>query len=204
MKGRIGLFGGSFDPVHRGHLDPILDARRRLGLERVIFLPTARPPHKPKRRFAPALMRYAMVELALLDEPDLWVSDHELLGEGPTYTVDTVAHFADRWPGAELVLLIGSDSFAELPTWRRWRELIERIRLAVLVRPGWEPEALRGELPAELRRLMDRQRIDFVADRPRPISSTDLRDRLATGDELPDGWIPEQVLRFIEKYKLYR
>ena len=99
---KIGLFGGSFDPIHRGHVEPVREARRRLGLERVIYLPTATPPHKPRRALAPALARFAMVELALLGEEGLYVSAHELTPERPAYTVETLEHFRRQMPEAEL------------------------------------------------------------------------------------------------------
>ncbi|MEM7051018.1 MAG: nicotinate-nucleotide adenylyltransferase [Acidobacteriota bacterium] len=204
MSQRIGLFGGSFDPIHRGHVAPVQDARRSLGLDRVIFLPTARPPHKPDRRFASSWARYAMVELTLLDEEGLFVSPHELAGDRPAYTVETVEAFRQRLPDAELSLVIGSDSFADLETWKRWRELVTLARLVVLVRPGWEPERLRPDLPSPLRDLMDRQEIDFVAVRPLPVSSTELRRHFARGSSPPADWIAEPVLRFIQKYDLYQ
>ena len=111
---KVGLFGGSFDPIHRGHLDPVRAAMRDLGLDRVIYLHTARPPHKPGRALAPALARYAMVELALLGEEGLYASAHELTLDRPAYTIETLEHFRRQMPAAELYLLIGGDSFADL------------------------------------------------------------------------------------------
>jgi nicotinate-nucleotide adenylyltransferase len=200
----IGLFGGSFDPIHHGHVRPVQDARRALGLERVIYLPTADPPHKPGRRRAPALRRFAMVELALLGEPGLYVSGRELTPGEPTYPIDSVEAFARELPDARIHLVIGSDSFAELATWRRWRELIELARLVVLVRPGSELDAIRDGLEPDLVRLADSGGVDFVADRPLPISSTDLRRLLRRGETPPDGWLPPSVLDYVRKYSLYR
>ena len=133
---KIGLFGGSFDPIHCGHIRPVLEAVDQVGLERVMYLPTGRPPHKPDRRLAPALARYAMTELALLEHDRLWVSSHELSEAAPAYTVDTLRHFAEAYPDDELHLLIGADSFAELSTWVRFREILDLARLVVLARPG--------------------------------------------------------------------
>jgi nicotinate-nucleotide adenylyltransferase len=201
---KVGLFGGSFDPVHAGHVQPVQDARRRLGLERVIYLPTARPPHKPGRRMAPAFRRFTMVELALLGAEGLYASARELTPGEPAYTIDTVEALKREMPAADLHLLIGSDSFAELETWRRWRDLVAAVRLVVLVRPGWELEAIRGELPPELDRLATTGGVDFVAERPVGVSSTQLRDLLGRGATPPDGALDPQVLNYIRKYGLYR
>jgi nicotinate-nucleotide adenylyltransferase len=199
---RLGLFGGSFDPIHRGHVAPVQEARRELGLTRVIYLPTAAPPHKPKREFAPALARYAMVELALLGEEGLYASSHELTLGRPAYTVETLEHFGRLHPEAELHLLIGGDSFVDLPHWYRWREIPERARLIVLERPGWRlagPEVhedLAGMLAGGRAVVMDRRPVD--------VSSTRLREALARGEEPPAGALSPLVLDYIRKYNLYR
>lgn len=201
---RLGLFGGSFDPIHAGHVAPVQDARRQLGLDRVLYLPTARPPHKPGREFAPAWRRFAMVELALLAEEGLYASAREMTPEREVFTIETVEAIAAEETGAELHLVIGSDSLAELDTWRRWRELIDRVRLAVLVRPGSEPEALAPGLPPELRSLIERGEVRFVARRPLPWSATELRETFRRGGEPPEGALHPQVLDYIWKYALYR
>lgn len=200
----VGLFGGSFDPIHAGHVLPVAEARARLGLDRVIYLPTARPPHKPKRCFAPLWARYAMVELALLDEDGLYAAPHELTLGRPAYTVDTVEAFRRRWPEVALSLLIGSDSFAELDTWRRWEELVAAVRLVVLARPGWEVERVIAEVPAALARRVEAGEVDVVAGRPVDLSATEIRQTLARGEEPPPGALAPPVLNYIRKYSLYR
>lgn len=201
---RIGLFGGSFDPIHRGHLEPVRAARRRLGLERVIYLPTARPPHKPKRELAAAAARFAMVEMALLHEEGLYASDHEITLDRPAYTVETVETFSARWPDAVLYLLIGSDSFAELDTWHRWRELVELVELVVMARPGWRLEDVRADLPPEIRRRDEAGAVHPVTEVRVDVSSTELRRRLGRGEPLPADLLPELVVDYIAKYSLYR
>lgn len=200
---RVGLFGGSFDPFHAGHLLPVLAARRQLALDRVIYLPTARPPHKPKRSFAPAYARYAMVELALLAEDGLYASPHELTLGRPAYTVETVEAFRRSFPEVAFHLLIGSDSLAELASWRRWEELVAHARLVVLARPGWELERVVGELPAELARRVEAGEVDVVVH-PVDRSATEIRRSLAAGEEPPAGALPPAVLDYIRKYSLYR
>jgi len=206
---KIGLFGGSFDPIHRGHIQPVLEAVEQAGLDRVIYLPTGRPPHKPNRNLAPALARYAMTEMALLEHDRLWVSAHELSEAAPTYTVDTLRHFAQAHPGDDLHLVIGADSYAELSTWVRFEEILELARLVVLVRPqaanatpldlqtaAATLAARSGEAPAA--------RVQHIDNRPVEVSSTEVRRLLARGERPPSGWVPEPVVDFAFKYRLYR
>src|SRR6188472_858835 len=132
---KLGLFGGSFDPIHRGHVEPVRAALAEVGLDRVLYLPTARPPHKQIRKLAPPWGRFAMVELALLGEPRLQVSPYELQLERPAYTVETLEHFRRELPDAELHLLIGEDSFRDLTQWVRWTDIARLANLVVLARP---------------------------------------------------------------------
>lgn len=199
---KVGLFGGSFDPIHRGHIEPVQEARRALGLDRVIYLPTAVPPHKPGRRLAPAHARYAMVEMALLDEEGLWASPHELILGRPAYTIETLEHFKREMSGAELFLLIGGDSFADLSHWVRWREIPGAARIAVLTRPGWDLEA--ANLDLEVAALARSDRVVFLKQPPVDLSSTRLREMLAAGEPVPAGSMPDLVVRYVQKYKLYQ
>ncbi len=198
---KIGLYGGSFDPIHYGHLRPVREARRALGLERVIYLPTARPPHKRRREGAPALARYAMVELALLGEEGLFVSTLEM-ADRVSYTVDTLRHFRRREPGAQLFLILGSDAFAELDTWREWREILELAELAVLERPGdHDRPAARGRAARYASRGA---RIHRVANAPVSVSSTEVRRRIAAREPGLRDLVPPLVLDYVAKYDLYR
>jgi nicotinate (nicotinamide) nucleotide adenylyltransferase len=247
---KIGLFGGSFDPIHCGHLEPVKEARRLLGLERVIYLPTAIPPHKPGRHLAPPLARYAMVELAILAEEGLYASPYELTLDRPAYTAETLEHFQRDLPAAELHLLIGSDSFFELPRWVRWRDIAAAALLVVLARPGWDlaglarssessegsagnegnegnesNESAEGTETAEpgragsagggwprphaqerreLSALLASGRVRVLEQRPYEVSSTRLRELLARGERPPAGWMPDLVVDFVHKYRLYR
>ena len=198
---KLGLFGGSFDPIHRGHIGPVQAARRELGLDRVIYLPTAVPPHKPGRVLAPAHARYAMVEMALLDEEGLYASTFELTLERPAYTVETLEHFRRTLPGTELVLIIGGDSYAELDHWVRWEEIPDLARLAVLTRPGWTLEE--PPLSPELAGLARSGRVDFLHQPPVDISSTRLRELFARGEAPPPETVPQSVVRYVQKYDLY-
>ena len=201
---KLGLFGGSFDPIHTGHIRPVREAREQLGLDEVIFLPTAVPPHKPDRQFAPPHARYAMVELALLREEGLRVSPFELKPEQPCYTIETLRHFCRNEPEAELYLLVGSDGFEELNTWREWKEIVRLSHLAVLTRPGRQLADIRLRLPAEIADLTNTDRVHFVRNKSVDVSATEIRKQLALGSELPAGLVPELVLEYIQKYSLYQ
>ena len=199
---KLGLFGGSFDPIHQGHVLPVREARRALGLDRVLYLVTAKPPHKPRRALAPAHARYAMVEMALLGEEGLYASPYELVLDRPAYTVETLEHFRQTEPGADLHLLIGGDSFADLHLWYRWRDIAAAARLVVLTRPGWEldPRALHPDLVA----LAATERVIFLRQPPVDISSTRLRELFARGEQPPAGQVSDLVVRYVHKYDLYR
>ena len=198
---KLGLFGGSFDPIHSGHVLPVREARRALGLDKVLYLPTAHPPHKPRSLMAPPLARYAMVEMALLGEEGLFASPYELTLDRPAYTVETLEHFRSLEPEADLHLIIGADSFADLPHWVRWREIPGLARLAVLPRPGWD--LAESALPAELNELAHSNRVVFLRQAPVDVSATRLREMLARGEQPPVGWVHESVVRYVQKYGLY-
>ncbi len=200
-QAKLALFGGSFDPPHRGHIEPILDAVESLGLGRVIYLPTAEPPHKPERRQAPAHARFTMVELALLHEPRLFASTHELTPGRTAYTIHTLEHFWTQFQGVELFYILGADSFLSFHTWRRWREIPRLARLLVLPRPGFDESRFESAEAGEL--LRDGSAQVLPTSRVH-LSSTDLRAKLAAGEEPPAGALSPLVLDYIRKYHLYR
>jgi nicotinate-nucleotide adenylyltransferase len=198
----LGLYGGTFDPIHRGHVDPVLAAVSQLDLDRVLYLPTAQPPHKPGERFAPAGRRLAMVELAIAEHPRLEASDVEL-GAGPSYTIDTLEHFARAEPAAALYLLVGSDSLAAIGGWRRWRDLFDRARVAVLDRPGWPRERVLDSVSPEVAARIDEAGVTWIGNRPLDISATEIRRRLRRGEPVPDDWVPAPVLEYAARHRLY-
>lgn len=197
---KIGLYGGTFDPIHKGHILPIREARRTLGLDVVHYLPTAEPPQKTGLVVASATARFAMVELALLWEPGMMVSTYELTKTGPAYSVDTVAHYRQTTDD-EVVLLVGSDAFAAFETWRDWQRILEMVEVAVLMRPGWDRARLDTELTGPLAEAAASDRVRFIDNRPIPASSSELRRHL--GDGRRPSSIPRLVLDYLSKYELY-
>lgn len=208
---KLGLFGGSFDPVHVGHVTAARSAREALELDRVLLLPTADPPHKVLRA-ASAWRRFAMVELAVLDEEGLYTSTHELTPGRTAYTVETLEHFRDQLPDARLHLIVGSDSLAQIHTWRRWQDLFRLARLAVLARPGWALDAVRGELPEEVAARLEPAGASLRNGLPEPVvvgrtldvSATRIRQALARGERPDNHQLHPRVLDYMDKYGLYR
>lgn len=211
------FYGGSFDPVHNGHLAIARAARDRLHAE-VALLPARDPPHKDGTH-ASAEQRACMLELAIDGEPGLRVDRRELERDGPSYTVDTLAGLrAELGAGAPIAWLIGADSLLQLHTWHRWRELFDLAHIVAVQRPGAEVDAarLRIDAPAVLADIGQRWLPpDALAGSPhggfallplpalRPESSTELRRRIRDGGHWRD-WLPERVAAYIVRRGLYR
>lgn len=192
----LGLFGGTFDPVHYGHLRPVEAARIELGLEEVLMLPNPQPPHKSRELLTPYLHRKEMLRLALMEFPALKIADFEESAIGPAYTTDTVRRvIASLPPGErELWLIIGADSLIELPHWKDPEALFRNANVAVLPRPGIDlSNVSAGYL----------QRVRLLSTPLIPISATDIRRSLKNGESVSD-WISPRVYEYIEKNGLYR
>lgn len=190
-RARIGVFGGTFDPVHSAHIAVAESARRSLGLDRVLFVVANDPWQKDDRDVSPAEDRYAMVDAATLGHPGLEASRLELDRGGPSYTIDTVRELLARCPQAELVLLVGADVVDTLPTWKAEAALRELVTLAVVARPGFEAV----HAPPGWRTVP-------VPASPLGVSSTDLRERLRRGEPV-EGLVPDEVIRCIRRHGLY-
>jgi nicotinate-nucleotide adenylyltransferase len=215
---RLGILGGTFNPIHLGHLVLAEAFRERLALDRVLFVPVGTPPHKPPQGLVAALHRYAMVSLAVAGHPGFVASAVEVERAGPSYSVHTVETLAGDWPGARLFFLMGSDTFLDLPTWRTPERLGAFATLAVgyragsafdpdgpaahavlarLGRPGWRrvpPVAAEALAPGECA-LVETRSID--------VSAREIRERLRAG-ESARYQVPLAVAEYIAAHRLYR
>lgn len=197
--GKLAVLGGTFNPIHQGHVRLAQAAAEALSLERVLLIPTWTPPHKESPDLAPSRHRLAMCRLAAAENPLLAVDDLEIRRKGRSYTIDTVEELRRREPGAELVLIIGSDMLLTFHEWRRWREILEQVTLCAACRqPDIQAQAQAyGE---DLRR--QGYRCMLLSLPPLEISSTQIRERIAAGT-LPDGWLDPRVARYIQDNGLY-
>jgi nicotinate-nucleotide adenylyltransferase len=194
---RLGILGGTFDPVHVGHLVAAVNARHELSLDRVLLVVANEPWQKvASRPVTPAVDRLALVEAAVEGVEGLEASGIEIARGGPSYTADTVAELAAQWPGTELNLIVGADAAAGLGGWERLEEVRSKVVLVVVNRPGTTIDATGPASPLE---GWDVRMVEVPA---LEISSTDLRDRVATGRPL-DFLIPMPAIRVIRQHGLY-
>ena len=195
---RIGLFGGTFDPPHLGHLVLAEWARTRLRLDRVVFVPAGTPPHKRGRRLTDAALRLVLTQLAVRGNPAFTVSGFEARRKGPSFTVDTLRHFHARQPGARFYLLMGADSLADFPDWHEPAEIARLAKLVVAARTGAAEAFGHALLPASARGRV------VLLDNPLvAISSSALRARARAGRSLR-YLVPDAVAAYVARHRLYR
>jgi len=200
---RIGFLGGSFDPVHLGHLALARTCRETAALDRVVFVVAGNPPHKLDRVLAPVPHRIEMVRIATADDVTFAVDDQETGRTGPGYTIDTVRALRAEHPDDDLFWIIGADTLPELPTWRDATELLDRIAILSATRPGFDAARALAGLgdsigPERVRRLAD----GFVAMPPVAVSSTAIRERIRAGESIAD-LVPGPVADYIAAMGLY-
>ncbi len=192
---RIGLFGGSFDPVHEAHLALARCATEALRLDRLKWLPAGRPWQKQGRTLAPVADRLAMLGLAVEGEPRWEIDTCEIDRAGPTYTIDTLEHLRSVQAAATWFLIVGQDQWAKFDSWHRWPDILRAATIAVAGRDGEAPQA-----PAAVAALAPR--VVSLPLAPTPISATAIRARAAAGEPL-DGLVPSAVARYIHHNNLY-
>jgi nicotinate-nucleotide adenylyltransferase len=208
---RVGILGGTFDPVHLGHVETARAAAAALALDSVLVLPSGTPPH----RQAPAVSsyhRFAMAALAVTGIDRLRVSDLEIGEAAPSYTFDTLARVHGHGlPASQIFFITGADAFAEIATWSRYPQVLDLAHFVVVSRPGFRSSDLRQVLPALAGRMAapggagdsERDARIFLVDAATPdVSSTDIRRRLAAGDSIA-GLVPEPVDVYINQHGLY-
>lgn len=199
MPSRIGLFGGTFDPPHLGHLILASGAQSQLELNRLLWILTPEPPHKQDYPITPIEHRLAMVSLAIEEKPNFELSRIELDRPGPHYTSDTIGLIAKQNPKAELVPIMGGDSLKNLPTWHRPKEIVYACHwIGVMRRPNEEPDLamLERELPGIS------SKVHYVDAPSLEIKSRDLRSRIASGQPIQD-YLPSVVYQYINQNHLY-
>ena len=201
----IGIFGGTFDPVHYGHIKPALSVKQSLNLNQLRFIPNRVPPH----RAAPLLsvaQRLALLQTALKDYPDVLIDERELHRDGPSYMVDTLKSLHDEFPDDTLCLIIGMDAFLHIASWHQWRAMFELCHLVVIQRPGFERSMIAEHMTADdYQFLVERMTADASALTSQAtgkillksvpqldISSTQVRENLLHGKDIGQ-WVPAAV-----------
>ncbi|MDD2897911.1 MAG: nicotinate-nucleotide adenylyltransferase [Desulfuromonadaceae bacterium] len=212
---RIGLLGGSFNPIHNAHLRIAAEAEKACGLDRVIFIPAADPPHKPVAGNVSFENRSFMVDLAIAARPEYELSTVEGERHGKSYSIDTIRIFRDCFPEDDLFFIIGADSFLEIGTWHRFAEIFSMCNLVVVHRPGCPilnplgalPEAVRGlfTVDSTTGNLSHRSgtTIFFITGSPLELSSTEIRRLSAAGDDIT-RYVSPEVAAYISHQRIYR
>ncbi|WP_319779324.1 nicotinate-nucleotide adenylyltransferase [Maridesulfovibrio sp.] len=207
---KIGLFGGSFNPIHSTHLDVALGVRKRLGLDKVLFVPAGNPYHKEQGEMLPAGLRYELVEKAVHGCEGLDVSDIDISAEGPTYTIDTLREAARRYPEDELYFIMGQDSFEDFTTWKDWQDIPKMGNIVAVSRA----EADHGEMAQELKRIFSGlqksgenvwtvpygKSFYIIGDFDFVISSTQVREEWKKGAEF-SALVPEAVAECLTEHE---
>jgi len=214
---RIGILGGTFDPIHHGHIAVADAAAAALGLTEVLVIPSNHPPHRRVEPHASGYHRFAMVALALADRPRMAASDVELQANSLSYTAVTLRRLRDAWrEPLQLFFLTGADAFAEIATWKDYPAILDLANFVVVSRPGHRAPAMAERLPRLRERMIecratgsgcagaqDEPRI-WLLDAPTPdVSSTEVRRRVHAGESIRE-LVPQSVERYIERQRLYR
>ena len=213
---RVAVFGGSFDPVHVGHLTIARRLTELFQLDRFVFLPAFHAPHKPDRKPTPAYHRFAMLAIATQNDPKILVSTLELEKGQPRYSVETIPELKDIYSGAKLFFVMGADSWTDIKTWKQWEDVLTMTDHIVVSRPGYKLNI--EHVTDEMRqRIVDLRGSQFNLERSEreiesiyftdsvffDTSSTELREDLSDGELEREEDLPIEVAKYIEKYNLY-
>ncbi len=197
---RLGVFGGTFDPIHSGHLRVAEEVRNYLHLEKILFLPSFRPPHKLEEEITEAQARYEMVVLALEDHPQFEVSDMEIRKGGISFTVETLTVLRKSCPKTELFLIMGIDQLIEMETWKDPKTIFQLAHVVVMSRPGYKREKIVDRRPETLEW---QSKMLWVEVSPIEISSTMIRERIRRSEPVQD-LLPQKVEDYILQKGLYK
>ena len=204
----LGIYGGTFNPVHYGHLRTAVEIKDRFKLQQMLLIPCNIPPHRQPPEVT-ADMRLQMLKLAVQDVTDLQVDRRELDRPGPSYMVDTLVELKTEYPQTSLLLVLGTDAFSGLESWRHWQSLFEYAHIVVMTRPGFQPGTLSAFLQQRI--CLQPQQLQayaaggliFQEVTQLAISATQIREIIATGGN-PQFLLPDAVLAFIRQHQLYR
>jgi len=197
---RLGIMGGTFDPIHYGHLVAAEMARAEFKLSKVLFIPTGTPPHKDRKDISAAEMRYEMVKLAIQDNPAFDISRVEIEREGPSYTVETLRVLRRDWPDHELYFITGSDALLEIFSWREAEEIFRLVQYIGAARPGFDASDF--FLKVQQEHPETQGKIHYLEVPALAISSTDIRARVRRGEPIR-YLLPETVRLYLEQHRLY-
>ena len=198
---RIGILGGTFDPIHLGHIQMAEEAYRQADLDQVLFLPSKIPPHKRNRNITEEFHRTAMIKLAIQHKSQFVYSDFELQRDGITYTVDTLRMLQEQNPEHDYYFILGGDSLFQLETWYHPEEIMSRVEILAISRYDMSREQVRARV--EWLAQNYQARIQIVEMSRMDISSSDIRDRVRRGDSL-QGMVPNEVENYIQEHSLYQ
>ncbi|OFT85071.1 nicotinate-nucleotide adenylyltransferase [Corynebacterium sp. HMSC29G08] len=193
---RIGVMGGTFDPIHHGHLVAASEAAHRFALDEVVFVPTGQPWQKAGRQISPAEDRYLMTVIATASNPRFTVSRVDIDRAGPTYTIDTLRDLREVYPDAQFYFITGADALSSIMSWHDWDKMFQLAEFVGVTRPGYE--LTEDMLPADIQ-----ERVHLIDIPAMAISSTDCRERASQGRPV---WylVPDGVVQYIAKHGLYR
>ncbi|MCL6448460.1 MAG: nicotinate-nucleotide adenylyltransferase [Armatimonadetes bacterium] len=198
---KIGIMGGTFDPIHYGHLVAAEEARWQFGLEKVIFIPAGHPPHKVSRKISEARHRLAMTRLAIESNPFFAASAIEIERPGLSYTINTVRDMRNTYPLTDIYFITGADAVLEILSWKHIDELLDQCCFIAAKRPGYRLGRLKTKLPGLRKEQL--KRITVIEVPALAISSTDIRQRVQTGRPIK-YLLPEAVEKYIREQGLYR
>lgn len=199
---QLGLFGGSFNPIHNGHLHLAESVKEALSLDGVVLMPTGEAPHKSSAEYAPAKDRLELCRLAANDFPWMHVSDYEIRRNGKSYTVETLRALTGMHPDIRWTLMIGSDMLLTFTQWRQWQEILHMARLCAVSRE-------QGDLPAlydaaeQLRKACQKAEVTVLSAKAYPVSSTEIRQNLQNNADY-SCLLPKNVVQYIQEHKLYQ